>query len=151
MMKVILLKDVKKVGKKDQTVEVSDGYAKNFLFPQKLAVPLTKTSNQILANQKEAERLEFEKNQADARIVADKLKDITLEFTLKSGSNGRCFGNITFKQIEEKLLNDYSITIDKRKFVEKKPLDAFGMYHLEIELFKGVKGIVNVHVKEEKK
>ena len=151
MMKVILLKDVKKVGKKDQTVEVSDGYAKNFLFPQKLAVPLTKTSNQILANQKEAERLEFEKNQAEARELAEKLKDITLEFTLKSGTNGRCFGNITFKQIEEKLLNEYSLQIDKRKFVEKKPLDAFGMYRLEIELFKGVKGIVNVHVKEETK
>lgn len=150
-MKVILLKDVKKVGKKDQTVEVSDGYAKNFLFPQKLAVPLTKTSNQILANQKEAERLEFEKNQAEARELAEKLKDITLEFTLKSGTNGRCFGNITFKQIEEKLLNEYSLQIDKRKFVEKKPLDAFGMYRLEIELFKGVKGIVNVHVKEETK
>ena len=150
-MKVILLKDVKKVGKKDQTVEVSDGYAKNFLLPQKLAVPVSKTSTQILANQKEAERLEFEKNQVEARALADKLKDITLEFTLKSGSNGRCFGNVSFKQIEEKLLNEYSIQIDKRKFVEKKPLDAFGMYRLEIELFKGVKGIINVHVKEESK
>lgn len=150
-MKVILLKDVKKVGKKDQTVEVSDGYAKNFLFPQKLAVPLTKTSTQILANQKEQERLEFEKNQADARVVAEKLEKITLEFTLKAGSNGRCFGNVSFKQIEEKLLAEHSIQIDKRKFLEKTALDAFGMYHLKIELFKGVVGIVNVHVKEETK
>ena len=150
-MKVILLKDVKKVGKKDQVIEVSDGYANNYLIKNKLAVQYTKTSNQILANQKEAERLEFEKNQAEARELAEKLKGITLEFTLKSGTNGRCFGNITFKQIEEKLLNEYSLQIDKRKFVEKKPLDAFGMYRLEIELFKGVKGIVNVHVKEETK
>ena len=150
-MKVILLKDVKKVGKKDETVEVSDGYAKNFLFPQKLAVPLTKTSTQILANQKEQERLEFEKNQAEARLISEKLENITLEFTLKSGSNGKCFGNVSAKQIEEKLLSEYSIQIDKRKFVDKKPLDSFGMYRLKIELFKGVFGVVNVHVKEESK
>ncbi len=150
-MKVILLKDVKKVGRKDETVEVSDGYAKNFLFPQKLAVPLTKTSNQILANQKEQERLEFERNQQEAREVAQKLENITLEFTLKSGSNGRCFGNITAKQIEEKLLNEYHITIDKRKFVDKKPLDAFGIFRLKIELFKGVFGEIKVHIKEESK
>lgn len=150
-MKVILLKDVKKVGKKDETVEVSDGYAKNFLFPQKLAVPLTKTSTQILANQKEQERLEFEKNQGFAREIAKKLEDITLEFTLKAGTNGRCFGNVSAKQIEEKLLSDYDIQIDKRKFVDKKPLDAFGIYRLKIELFKGVVGEIKVHVKEEKK
>ena len=148
-MKVILLKDVKKVGKKDETVEVSDGYAKNFLFPQKLAVPLTKTSTQILANQKEQERLEFEKNQAEARLISEKLQSITLEFTLKSGSNGRCFGNVSAKQIEEKLLAEHSIQIDKRKFVSKEALDSFGMYHLKIELFKGVIGVINVHVKEE--
>lgn len=150
-MKVILLKDVKKVGRKDETVEVSDGYAKNFLFPQKLAVPLTKTSNQILANQKEQEILEFEKNQEEARAVAKRLEDITLEFTLKSGSNGRCFGNITPKQIEEKLLAEYNIQIDKRKFVDKNTLDSFGIYRLKIELFKGMFGIIKVHIKEETK
>lgn len=150
-MKVILLKDVKKVGRKDETVEVSDGYAKNFLFPQRLAVPLTKTSTQILANQKEQERLEFEKNKAEANEISKRLEAITLEFTLKSGSNGRCFGNVTAKQIEEKLLSEYKITIDKRKFVDKKPLDAFGIYRLKIELFKGVFGEIKVHVKEENK
>lgn len=150
-MKVILLKDVKKVGKKDEIVEVSDGYAKNFLFPQRLAVQQTKGSTQVLANQKEAERLEFEKGQQEARALNERLKGITLEFSLKSGTNGRCFGNVSAKQIEEKLLNEYSIQIDKRKFIDKQPLDAFGMYHLEIELYKGVKGIIIVHVKEEKK
>ena len=99
-MKVILLKDVKNVGKKDQTVEVSDGYAQNFLFPRKLAVQLTKGSSQVLANQKEQEKQLFEKNQAEAREVSKKLESITLEFTLKAGSNGRCFGNVSLKQIE---------------------------------------------------
>ena len=150
-MKVILLKDVKKVGKKDQTVEVSDGYAKNFLFPQKLAVPLTKTSTQILANQKEQEKAEFEKNQGFAREIAQKLSEITLEFTLKSGSNGHCFGSVSPKQIEEKLASEYSIQIDKRKFLEKVALDSFGIYRLKIELFKGVIGEIKVHIKEESK
>ncbi|MBO4856855.1 MAG: 50S ribosomal protein L9 [Bacilli bacterium] len=150
-MKVILLKDVKNVGKKDQTVEVSDGYAQNFLFPRKLAVQLTKGSSQVLANQKEAEKQLFDKNQAEARETAKKLEDITLEFTLKSGSNGRCFGNVSLKQIEEVLLAKYKITIDKRKFVDKGPLDSFGIYRLRIELFKGVIGTINVHIGEEKK
>ena len=150
-MKVILLKDVKKVGKKDQTVEVSDGYAKNFLFPQKLAVPLTKTSTQILANQKEQERLEFEKNQAFAREIAKKLDNLTLEFTLKSGANGHCFGSVSPKQIEEKLLAEYNIKIDKRKIIDKISLDSFGIYRLKVELFKGVEGVIKVHIKEESK
>ena len=132
-MKVILLKDVKNVGKKDQTVEVSDGYAQNFLFPRKLAVQLTKGSSQVLANQKEAEKQLFEKNQAEAREIAKKLESITLEFTLKSGNNGRCFGNVSLKQIEEELLAKYKIQIDKRKFLDKGPLESFGVYKLRIE------------------
>ena len=150
-MKVILLKDVKKVGKKDQVIEVSDGYANNYLIKNKLAVQYTKTSNQILANQKEEEQRIFDENQAKARQISEKLDNIVLEFTLKAGTNGRCFGNVSFKQIEEKLLAEYSIQIDKRKFIDKGPLDAFGMYHLKIELFKGVTGVINVHVSEEGK
>ena len=150
-MKVILLKDMKNVGKKDQTVEVSDGNAQNFLFPRKLAVQLTKGSSLVLANQKEAEKQLFDKNQAEARETAKKLENITLEFTLKSGSNGRCFGNVSLKQIEEVLLAKYKINIDKRKFVDKGPLDSFGIYRLRIELFKGVIGTINVYIGEEKK
>ena len=150
-MKVILLKDVKKVGKKDETVEVSDGFAKNYLFPNKLAVQLSKRSNEILANQKEAERQQFVNNQNAARELAKQLEGITLEFKLKSGNNGRCFGNVSMKQVEEKLLNEHKLTIDKRKFIDKGPLDSFGIYRLRIELFKGVVGIVNVHIAEEGK
>ena len=150
-MKVILLKDVKKVGKKDQTVEVSDGYAKNYLIPNKLAVQLTKGSSQVLANQKEEERQLFEENQAKARLISEKLNQITLEFKLKAGTNGRCFGNVSFKQIEEQLLEKHNIQIDKRKFIDKGPLDSFGVYKLRIELFKGVIGTINVRVSEDGK
>ena len=150
-MKVILLKDVKKLGKKDQTIEVSDGYANNYLFPNRLAVQFTKGSSQVLASQKEEEKQLFEKNQAEARQIARKLDEITLEFKLKKGNNAKCFGNVSLKQIEEKLLNENGIQIDKRKFIDKGPLDTFGMYKLRIELFKGVVGTVNVHVSEDVK
>ena len=150
-MKVIMLKDVKNVGKKDQTIEVSDGYAINFLIPRKLAVQLTKKSTEILANQKEEEKKLFDKNTEEAKELAKTLEGITLEFTLKSGSNGRCFGNISLKQIEAQLLNQYHLTIDKRKFIDKGPLDTFGIYKLKIELFKGVVGVINVHISEEGK
>ena len=150
-MKVILLKDVKKLGKKDQTIEVSDGYANNYLFPNKLAVQLTKGSSQVLANQKEEERQLFEKNQAEARSIAEKLQNIVLEFTLKAGNNGKCFGNVSLKQIEEKLFATQGIEIDKRKFLDKGPLDSFGVYKLRIELFKGVVGTINVHISEDGK
>lgn len=150
-MKVILLKDVKKLGKKDQTIEVSDGYANNYLFPNKLAVQLTKGSSQVLANQKEEERQLFEKNQAEARSIAEKLNNIVLEFTLKAGNNGKCFGNVSLKQIEEKLSATQGIEIDKRKFLDKGPLDSFGVYKLRIELFKGVVGTINVHISEDGK
>lgn len=150
-MKVILLKDVKNVGKKDQTIEVSDGYALNFLLPRKLAVQLSKKSSEVLANQKEEEARIFALNTKNAQELSDKLKDIVLEFTLKAGNNGRCFGNISLKQIEEKLLSQYQITIDKRKFIDKGPLDTFGNWKLRIELFKGVIGTINVHIQEEKK
>lgn len=150
-MKVILLKDVKKLGKKDQIVEVSDGYASNYLIPNRLAVQATKKSNEILENQKEEERQQFIANQNQAKELAKKLESLTLEFKLRVGTNGKCFGNVSLKQIEEALAQSYSIAIDKRKFIDKGPLDTLGFYHLKIELFKGVVGIINVHISEEGK
>ena len=150
-MKVILLKDVKKLGKKDQIVEVSDGYASNYLIPNRLAVQVTKKSNEILENQKEEERQQFIANQNNAKDLAKILEGITLEFKLRVGSNNKCFGNVSLKQIEEALASQYSITVDKRKFIDKGPLDTLGYYRLKIELFKGVVGVINVHISEEGK
>ena len=150
-MKVILLKDVKKLGKKDQIVEVSDGYASNYLIPNRLAVQATKKSNEILENQKEEERQQFIANQNNAKDLAKRLEGVTLEFKLRVGSNNKCFGNVSLKQIEETLTSQYSITVDKRKFIDKGPLDTLGYYRLKIELFKGVVGVINVHISEEGK
>ena len=102
-MKVILLADVKKVGKKDQTVEVSDGYANNFLFPRHLAVPLSKKSAEVLENQQEERKEQAAKMKADAEVLAKKLEGITLTFKVKTGREGKLFGAVSLKQVAEEL------------------------------------------------
>lgn len=149
-MEVILLVDVKKVGKKNQTVKVSDGYANNFLLKQKLAVPVSKKSVEILEEQKETARINEENNKKDAQALAERLKDITLEFTAKVGKDSKLFGSISLKQVEEEIKKQFNITIDKRKFIDKGPLDMLGIYKLRIELYKGVIGEIKVHIGERK-
>ena len=150
-MEVILLADVKNVGKKNQTVNVSDGFANNFLFKKKLAVPVSKRSVEILEEQKENARLADQKAREDALKLVEVLKGITLEFVAKVGKDSKIFGSISLKQIEEELKAKHNISIDKRKFLDKGPLDMLGFYKLKIELYKGVIGEVNVHIVEERK
>ena len=147
-MEVILLADVKNVGKKNQTVSVSDGFANNFLFKKKLAVPVTKKSVEILEEQKENARQADIKAREDALKLVETLKGITLEFEAKVGKDSKLFGSISLKQVEEEIKAKYNITIDKRKFLDKGPLDILGYHHLRIELYKGVIGTVNVHIVE---
>lgn len=150
-MKVILLQDVKKLGKKDQTVEVSDGYAQNFLFPRHLAVQVTQKSREILNTQQENARLLEEENRQKALALAEVLKTKTLIFKVKSGKEGKMFGSVSLKQVEEEMMKQHHISIDKRKFLDKGPLDYLGVHTLKIELFKNVIGVVNVHIQEEGK
>lgn len=147
-MEVILLADVKNVGKKNQTVNVSDGYANNFLLKKRLAVPVSKKSVEILENQQENERVHQENLKKDALKMVETLKGITLEFQMKVGKDSKTFGSISLKQVEEEMKNKYNISIDKRKFLDKGPLDMLGLYRLRIELYKGVIGEVNVHISE---
>lgn len=149
-MKVILLKDVKGVGKKQEIVNVKDGYGANYLIPHGLAVMYSEKSLEILENQKADQAAEIAKNIAKAKEIAAKLKDITLEFTANSGTGGRMFGTISSKQIAAELASKHGIEIDKRKFVNKTTVDAFGYTKLLIELYKGVIGEINVHVTESK-
>ena len=137
-MEVILLADVKNVGKKNQTVNVSDGFANNFLLKRHLAVPVSKKSVEILENQKEDARKAEEKACQDAKDLAERLKDITLEFSAKVGKDSKLFGSISLKQVEEEMKAKHNIVIDKRKFLDKGPLDMLGSYRLRIELHKYV-------------
>ena len=149
-MKVILLQEVKNVGKKGQTIEVSDGYANNFLLPKRLGVNATKRSVEILDKQKEDARILDEKNRKEAEELKEKLKTITLEFTCKTGKDGKLFGSVSSKQVVEKLKTSYGITIDKRKFVDKETVNTLGVTILKNELYKGVVAEIKVHVSEAK-
>jgi len=149
-MKVILLADVKKLGKKDQIIEVSDGYAVNFLFPRRLAVQVTKKSVEVLDTQQEERKELAAKMKADAEELAKKLDTITLTFKVKTGREGKLFGAISLKQVAEEL-SKLGIEIDKRKFVDKGPLDELGFHHIGVELYKGVIAKVHVQILGEEK
>jgi len=149
-MKVILLKDVKGIGKKDQIVTVKDGYASNYLIPNGLAVSHSQKSVEILDQQKADAAEQVRQNTLKAQEVAKKLEGITLEFEAKCGADSRMFGSISTKQIEQELKAKHSIEIDKRKFIDKTVVDRLGYTKLRIELYKGVIGVVNVHVSEKK-
>ena len=149
-MKVILLADVKKLGKKDQIIEVSDGYAVKFLFPRRLAVQVTKKSVEVLDTQQEERKELAAKMKADAEELAKKLDTITLTFKVKTGREGKLFGAISLKQVAEELAKQ-GIEIDKRKFVDKGPLDELGFHHIGVELYKGVIGKVHVQILGEEK
>ena len=147
-MKVILLKDVKGIGKKQDVVNVKDGYGANYLIPNRLAVMYSDRSQEILNVQKKAEADNIERMKAEAREAAKKLEEIVLEFKAKGSGNGRMFGTISTKQIEQELKEKHGIEIDKRKFVDKPIVDHFGYSKLTIELYKGITGTITVLVNE---
>jgi len=153
-MKVILLQEVKKIGKKGETVDVSDGYASNFLIPRGLATRSTELSQTVLAKQNAAEGVRQKKLKEEAEALAERLTSLNVEFTAKVGGDGRMFGAISPKQIEEGLKAQWGIIVDKRKFIDKFPANAIGYTRLKIELYKGIEGqvigTVNVHISEEK-
>ena len=147
-MKVILLKDIKGVGKKQQVVTVKDGYGANYLIPNRLAVMYSERGQEILDGQKKAEADNIERMKAEAREISEKLENIVVEFDAKGSGNGRMFGTISTKQIAEELKAKHGIEIDKRKFVDKTPVDHFGYSKLTIELYKGITGVITIFVNE---
>lgn len=153
-MKIILLADVKGVGKKGMTVDAKDGFAKNFLIPRGLAVISTDSNQKILAKNNAEEDARQQALKKEAEELAKRLEHINVEFKAKVGSDGRMFGAISPKQIEEGLKAQWNIIIDKRKFIDKYPANVLGYTRLKIELYKGsageVIGTVNVHISEEK-
>ena len=116
-MKVLLLADVKGQGKKDQIVEVSDGYARNFLFPKKLAVIADAKVMSETKSKEEAKQFKLKEEKSAAKALADKLGTLTVKITASSGGDGRLYGSITSKDIAEKLKEQYNIEGDKRKLV----------------------------------
>ncbi|WP_249029366.1 50S ribosomal protein L9 [Tannockella kyphosi] len=147
-MKVILLQDVKNVGKKGAVVKVADGYGQNFLIKNKLAVAATETSRKVLDHQMEEEKKLEAQKKTDAEELKKVLEAITLEFQLKSGKDGRTFGSISTKNIVEELREKHQIKVDKRKFIDAHTVGALGYTKLKLELYKGVIATITVHLTE---
>lgn len=145
-MKVILQADVKGLGKKDQLVNVSDGYARNFLFPKKLAVEPTANNINLMNQKNESIKNKKIKDIELANKVAEKLKEITLTFKAKAGDNGKLFGAITSKEISEELKAKYGIEIDKKKIVLSEPIKNTGTYEMEAKLYANISGKLKVVV-----
>ena len=145
-MKLILLADVKSLGKKDQVVEVSDGYAKNFLLPKKLAIVAdAKAMNDIKT--REAARLRaIEQEKAAATEIAKKLEGITVKISLSSGEDNRPFGSVTTKDIIEVLEKEHGIKIEKKKVMLDKPIKAYGVFQIDVKLYSGIVGKINIVV-----
>ena len=148
-MKVILLQDVRKLGKKGDIVKVADGYGQNYLIKNKLAVLETNATRKVVENEKQLAHEEDLKRQDDAKQLAKRLEDITLEFSLKSGKDGKTFGSVSTKQIVEQLREKYDIKIDKRKFIDAHPIGALGYTKLKVHLYKGIIATITVHLKEQ--
>ena len=142
-MRVILKSDVKKVGKKGEVVEVSDGYGRNFLIARNLAVPETKHSMEILSEQKAEEASQEAMREAQARELAAKMEKMILNFTVKTGVEGRVFGSVSTKQITEALAKQ-GVRIDKRKILDTAPIQTLGITNVRIELHKNVIGTIRV-------
>ena len=146
-MKVILLSDVKNVGKKDEVVEVADGYARNFLIKRKLAVAQTQGSMQVLGRQQEEARLREEELEKEAQKTKERLEKIVLECQIKTGNGGRSFGSISTKQIAEQLAKEHDIHIDRRKILGHDSISSLGDSDLEGDLYRNkVIGVIHVHV-----
>ena len=145
-MKVILTQDVKGQGKKDQIVEVSDGYARNFLLPRKLAIEAdAKVMNEIKGRE-ESIKHKIEVEIAEAKALASKLDTLLVKIPASSGADGRLYGSITSKDIAEKLEKEHGITVDKRKIQLSEPIRAYGKYDLDVKLYTDIVGKVHVLV-----
>ena len=147
-MKVMLLKDVKGQGKKDEIINVSDGYARNFLFPRKLAIEADAKALADAKNKEDAKNFKIEQEKAAARATAEKLCTVTVKIKATAGADGRLYGSITTADVAAALKEQAGIDIDKRKIQQAGPIKAFGAYTLDVKLYTEITGKINLIVCE---
>ena len=145
-MKVILTQDVKGQGKKDQIINVSDGYARNFLFPKKLAVPADASAVNEIKNKEAAKQHHTEVERQQAQDIARRLEEITVTFEYACGPDQRLYGSVTAKDIAEALKKDFGIDIDKRKITLTESIKSFGNFSADVKLFSDVSGKIKILV-----
>lgn len=146
-MKVILQKDVKALGKKGELVDVSEGYAKNYLLKNKLAVIANNENVNIMTGQKKSAEYKKEQEIEHAKKLAKELEAIKVVFQAKTGENGKLFGSITAKDIAEKLEKDHKIKLDKKKIVLDEAIKTLGVVNVEVRLYEGIHTKLKVEVK----
>ena len=145
-MKVILKADIKGVGKKDEVINASDGYARNFLFPKNLAVEANTENMNKLKAQKDANQFKKDTEREEAKKLAEKLKKIMVTIKVKTGENGKIFGGVSAKEIAENLETQHNIKIDKKKIELKETIKVLGTQMVNVKLFDGVVGTIKVNV-----
>jgi len=147
-MKVILKEDVKGLGKKESMVEVSDGYARNFLLPRGLAVEASASNINVMNTRKEAEKSKKDRELAHARELAEKINNITVVIKTKAGDNGKLFGSITSKDIADRLKADFGIDMDKKKINLSDAIKALGTTVVEVKLYPAVSAKLTVTIEQ---
>ena len=147
-MKVVLLADVNGQGKKGQVVNVSDGYARNFLFPKNLATPADNKIMNELKGKEDSRLHKIELEKKAAHETAEKLKTVAVKITAQAGSDGRMYGTVTAKEIAEQLKKQHNIEIDRRKISLADPIRTFGTYLPEVKLYPEITGQIRVVVTE---
>ena len=145
-MKVILLQDIKGVGKKDQIINANDGYARNYLFPKKLAIEANAGNLGNLKAKQESNQYRKDVQKEEAIKLAEKIKNINLTITVKAGESGKIFGGVTAKEIAENLNNQYKIDIDKKKIILPETIKVLGTFSVDIKLYEGIIGKLKVEI-----
>lgn len=146
-MKVILQQEVKKLGKKGDILDVSEGYARNYLLPHKLAITATNSNVNIIKQQKASEARKAQRQIDEARILASQLSKVSVDIFVKIGEGGRLFGSVTGKDVADALLAQHDVEIDKRKIEIKEPIKGLGTYPVIIKVHPEITAQIEVHVK----
>lgn len=145
-MKVILMENIKGVGKKDEVINANDGYARNYLFPKKLAVEANAGNMSKLQARKDSAKHKKEMEKEEAKSIADKIEKILLKIKVKAGENGKIFGGVTAKEISDSLNAQYKISIDKKKIELKETIKTLGQFTIDVKLYEGIIGKLKVKV-----
>ena len=145
-MKVILKADIKGVGKKDEVINASDGYARNFLFPKNLAVEANAENMSKLKAKQDSNAYKKSQEKEEAQRIAEKLSKILLKVPVKVGENGKIFGGVSAKEISDLLKKEYKIEVDKKKIELKETIKTLGVRTVTIKLYEGVIGNLKIDV-----
>lgn len=145
-MKVILLENVKGVGKKDEIINANDGYARNFLLPKKLAAEANNQNLAKLKSKQESNEHKKMTEKQEAEDLAKKLEKIILKIQVKAGENGKIFGGVTAKEIADRLQSQHNFKVDKKKIDLKETIKQTGMFTIDLKLYEGVNAKLKIHI-----